>query len=244
MKMMIHRVYSMIGLLVLAFGLTSCAGEGRTPSSSTSDNHALPPMAEARSLNMQIMDTNLATLIHEAEAIEKQVDSLLSKLHELRGKINTHPHLADDHVPEDAKANPQPILPVETHKPAPRKVQTKPVQVGGVHKTAIGQEGVYAVRIGDHKDKIRLVFDINGPTKNKVDFDKEAGVITVTLPDTPWATEAARTYKLTQLGGYQAKNSNNGSIVAMSIKNTKSVKTETLGAADGKPARLIIDLMK
>lgn len=106
------------------------------------------------------------------------------------------------------------------------------------------KNGVMDVRVGVHSNKTRLVFDIVGSTEYQLFHDKDVGIFTITLPDTPWATVTSKTYKFDQLAGYEAKPSGNGTIVAMAIKNTSDVKILALDKTSSKPARLVVDLIK
>ena len=101
-------------------------------------------------------------------------------------------------------------------------------------------KGVYQVRYGAHAYKTRLVFDVNGPTNHTMNYDAEAGIITITMPNTLWNAEKSKTYNKSQILGYEAKAINGGTIIAMAVQNTRSVKIDTLS----KPNRLVIDLMK
>lgn len=206
-------------------------------------SHGDPRMAGARSVNPKVMDTHLAALIQETQAIESQVDGLLKKLESVRAEILAHSLSKEP----EAIAKPQTILPVP-ERPAVTKVKmvkkpvAKPKKV--VKANSISKLGVVSVRTGVHKDKTRLVFDVNGSTANTVEFDKELGLLTVSLPKTKWATQTSRSYKFAQLAGYEAKNSGEGSIIALSVKNTSAVKTSTMKKMGAKSARLIVDLIK
>lgn len=129
-------------------------------------------------------------------------------------------------------------VPVEPEKAEVAKSITEPAKKEDVISNS---DGVYKVRYGLHADKTRLVFDLkNGSTQHTMNFDKQAGIVTVTLPEAPWKTASGQTYKLEQLSGYEAKQSGQGTIVAMAVKGTSSVKTMSLSS----PNRLVIDLIR
>ena len=212
-------------------------------------------MAGARSVNTDVIDAHLVKLIEETKTIESQVDALLKKLRDLRVEIMTQSATVgmpmQAHVEKATfkplpiiKMKPQVILPVP-ERISVQKPATKP-KMKIVQKTPklVLKSGVVGVRTGVHKDKTRLVFDVNGSTAHKVDFDKEIGVLTISFAQTPWATASGKAYRFSQLAGYEAKNSGKGSIIALSVKNTSRVKTSKIAKTGSKPARLIIDLLK
>lgn len=203
------------------------------------------PMAQSRGVNVTVMDKHLESLMIETSVIEAQVQHLMGRLQFLRDKISakdayqktiieTSPVIAVE--PKIAEAKPQVILPVPERKIV-KPTSQKIVKKGKAKPTG---KGVYNIRTGVHNDKTRLVFDINGSTKHNVTVDTEAGIVTITLPDTSWGTSNSQMYKLNQLSGYEAKSSDKGTIIAMAIANTSDVKTMALS----KPNRLVVDLMK
>lgn len=132
---------------------------------------------------------------------------------------------------EEEAAEPQETKP----QPKPQPQAQKPVPSG---------DGVVDVRVGVHHDKTRIVLDVNGSTKNNVNFDREAGLLTVTMPDTEWSAPQSKTYKLSQIQGYEAKSENGGTVIAMAVTQTSNVDTVTIARKNNRPARLVIDLMK
>ncbi len=208
-------------------------------------------MAGVRGLNPQLMDEKLQGFIKETESIELRVATLLTRLNYLRDEISAYGQTRIETISEvvqnPAEAKPQVILPVPDRKKAqaePPKPAVKTKAVKPKTKTLPMKDGVYNVRYGAHSDKTRLVFDINGSTNHEMSFDKEAGIVTIMLPETQWSTQNSRTYKSSQLSGYEAKSSGQGTIIAMAVKNTSSVKTTKIGKSGSKQSRLVIDLMK
>ena len=212
----------------------------------------MPPhveMAQARGINADMMNAQIADLIEETRIIQDRVQTLLSRLNKIREDIALYkpeayqqtieiagkPREITLPVPERPKFivenKESSLIPAETPPPQPQKKQT---QIAGVTN----------IRTGIHTDKTRIVIDINGDAGHDIDFDKAAGFLTVSLNNSQWNTNASQNYKLSQLKGYQAKNSGQGAIIAMSVANTKSVRTSTIKKTGDKPTRLIIDLMK
>ncbi len=207
-------------------------------------------MAGARGVNTQILDKELGALVKEASVIEKQMQALSKRLEKLQLAIADFDKtlVVEEETQVKANAAPEVILPVaDRPKPVVKASKTKPVVTKP--KTAVAQtssnvKGVVGVRVGVHKDKTRLVFDVNGATSQTHDFDKEAGLLTISLPQTSWATSKQKTYRLSQISGYDVNAQGQGSVVAMAVKNTSSVKITKIKSVGGKPARLVVDLMK
>lgn len=212
-------------------------------------------MAGVRSINTELLNKDLSNMIADTKAIESQIKDLQNKLENLRSQIaltSAIPFKDNAPVADEAPQTIVPSVQEDAHLEDKAKIITenvKPQQKPSVQKsspktkTAL-KSGVNSVRTGVHKDKTRLVFDINGSTKHTTDFDKELGLLTVTLPQTQWGTTTTQAYRLPQLSGYEAKNSGQGSIVALSLKGVSSVKTSTIQKTGVRPARLVIDLMK
>jgi len=206
------------------------------------------PMAQPRGVNVAVMDKHLESLMNETSVIEAQVQHLMKRLQFLRDEIGAHGNAYQETIvetlpvkpviKEPAQEKPQIILPVPKEKA--KKVSPKPVVKKKSQTPKPTGKGVYNVRHGVHSDKTRLVFDVNGSTKHDIAVDTEAGIVTITLPDTPWSTSNSKMYKLNQLSGYEAKSSDKGTIIAMAIASTSDVKTMALS----KPNRLVVDLIK
>lgn len=196
-------------------------------------------MAKSRGVNVTVIDRHLESLMNETSLIESQVQHLMGRLQSLRDEIgieNAYEITIFETMPAveviSEKIEPQVIV------PAPERAIEKPISIAP--KIVSKAAGVYKIRHGIHANKTRFVFDVNGSTKHKMAFDSEAGIATITLPDTLWSTSNSRIYKLNQLSGYEAKSSGQGTIIAMAIQNTSDVKTTILS----KPNRLVVDLIK
>jgi hypothetical protein len=203
------------------------------------------PMAKSRSVNARILNERLQELTNEAASIENQMSVLLARLNRLRDEISgydvTRIDVLENTVVKPAEAEPQVILPVP-ERPKPAQAVKPDVQKPTVKKqpTKLSGNGVVNVRVGAHSDKTRMVFDINGTAKHTMNYDAEAGVVTIAMPETQWSAANSKTFKNTQISGYEAKESGEGTIVAIAVKNTSDVKTMILS----KPNRLVIDLIK
>ena len=201
------------------------------------------PLADSRGINLSMMDRDLHDLTVKARALENQISAMVSDLDHLRQKINGYSKMVMTVEPvqatEPAKGAPQAILPVP-EKPEVKKVD-KPTPT--YTTTTSDKNGIVGVRYGAHKTYTRLVLDINGSTKHTMDFDKEAGIVTITLPNTAWATVKNKTYKSSRVMGYEAQAAGQGTTIAIAVKNADKVKTSTIGATKGNPARIVVDVM-
>ena len=217
-----------------------------------SERSAGMQLAKMRGVNVEVMDQRLQSLVNEAKLVESQIDHLIKRMQGLREEMASYisPNPYKQTIIEQvlAKEEPQVILPVPeraakvepTKKPiVVKKPKPKKKKSPVVKKNTKG-EGVVSVRHGVHADKTRMVFDMNGSTVHSHEFDKEAGVLTITLPKTKWSASKSRAYSLSQISGYEAKDSGQGSIIAMAVKNTSGVKVIPLS----NPNRLVVDVMK
>ena len=237
-------------LLLSCFAILSCSVADEPLVYAIDDNERTAGviMAQPRGVNVTVMDKHLESLMTETSVIEAQVQHLMGRLQSLRDEIGAHGNAYQETIvetlpvkpvtQEPAQEKPQIILPVPKEKA--KKASPKPVAKKKTQMPKPKGKGVYNVRHGVHSDKTRLVFDVNGSTKHDIAVDTEAGIVTITLPDTQWGTGNSRMYNLNQLSGYEAKSSAQGTIIAMAIANTSDVKTMALS----KPNRLVVDLMK
>jgi len=242
------------GMAVLA--LLSCAPPYNDPAPQLQNRQAgqksaftYAHMARPRGLVTDVMMADVENMVDDARVIQSQIDQLTAKLKDLQAKIllhNSRRHEAEpvaETLPVNiiAQSNNRPLLqaPVPQNKIMARK------KAVDVETPVTGGNGVINLRIGSHSDKTRLVFDMSGSTRHTYDFDREAGLLTITLPETTWNTDTEKFYRMTQISGYQAKPAaTKGTVIAFSVKNTTAVKTGTIGGSSNRPARLIIDLLK
>lgn len=247
---MFTRGFTPIVLTTCLF-LLSCSGSQDGQGDAYGERtHASWRMAQPRLINSELIENDVTALISEAENIENKVDSLLEKLRILRAEIKIRQSLDDINHNAVATAEPQAILPQQTQQEAPQikpdsaHIQKTKIPATKPKEAPVSGQGVVAVRMGVHADKTRLVFDINGSTKHSFEYDKELGLVTVILPETSWNTQSERAYKLSQLSALQATKDGKGTIVALSVKKTSSVKISSIKKAGSKPARLVVDLIK
>ena len=253
-------------LFIAAFTLTSCSGESSRPLSQNSANTPpIPltnqrndlPIAESKGLNAQVMDGYVTSLINETAQIEAQVEKLMQRLTSIRMELaayqpnsNTADTQSTSLIENYSSGKPlkeldTPVVSNTKAKTLVKKADKPTVQSQNKPRPpVVKSNGVLNVRTGVHSNKTRLVFDVNGPLNHNFDYDKEVGLLTVTLPETKWSTTTEKTYNLKQIKGYEAKPQGQGTVIAMIVTNTQSVKTSTIQKTGGKPARLVIDLVQ
>ena len=217
------------------------------PISLQSNNITLPAI-DPKGVNIRMLDQEITTLRNAAIDIEGDVQTMLSRLNQLEMDIEGY-ELIRKTITNSETVNLDRILETQSSEetseliiePSPSQtLMAEQAPASGNTETADKNNGVTKVRYGIHNDKTRIALDIKGSTANIVSFDREAGVVTVTLPKTGWVAPYSETYNLAQLEGYQAKESEGGTIIALGIQKTSSVQSFALT----NPNRIIIDLIK
>jgi len=207
------------------------------------------PLAGSRGINMTVIDKRLSDIVAEASSIEYKMQELLTRLNSLKLELNSYDTVAivkqpmpkvtwTNNIPELVKEQPVAL----TAEPIEAKISPAITKSETVKKPVVTDklQGVNNVRYGVHKDKTRLVLDINGSTAHSMNFDKEVGIITLNLPKTKWSTATSKTYALSQISGYEAKSTKQGTIIAIAVKNASDVKALSLF----NPSRIVLDILK
>lgn len=105
---------------------------------------------------------------------------------------------------------------------------------------------VTAVRIGEHGDKTRLVFDLTSKTKPdfKYDLDNVEKVLMVNMPSSAWTAKDSGKPNSPMIAGWNAqKGDAGGTAVAVQLKKNARVLSSQFLPAEGKdPARLVMDI--
>lgn len=109
-----------------------------------------------------------------------------------------------------------------------------------------GANSVTGVRIGEHGNKTRLVFDLNGKTKPafKYDLDNAEKLLLVDMASTGWAGGTTGKPNSPLIDSWTATNgADGGSSVAIQLKKSaRVISTQFLGAEGKDPARLVVDI--
>ncbi len=122
--------------------------------------------------------------------------------------------------------------------PGPRP----PSQFSNGHIFATG------IRVGEHSDKVRIVFDVTKQTKFSADLDNGENILVVELPEAGWkAPNHARFPKMPLLESYKIDpfNGGAGSIAVIQLKKSSTIlKQQQIPALSGGGKRIYIDLKK
>ena len=114
--------------------------------------------------------------------------------------------------------------------------------------SGVGTDGaVTGVRIGEHGDKTRFVFDLTAKTKPdfSYDLDNAEKLLMVEMPQSGWsAAQSGKSSVSPLVSGWNAqKGANGGSTIAIELKkDARVLSTEFLKAEGSNPARLIMDI--
>lgn len=125
---------------------------------------------------------------------------------------------------------------VKTHS-APKQEAASPQSGQG----AIVQK----IRIGQHADKTRFVFDLSRATDYSFNLDGKARVLLIKIPEAQWADKVAQSYsRHAFLDSYSVKHDHNGDLnVAIAFKKpAKVIFNSAYKPGDGRGDRLVFDV--
>lgn len=218
-----------VGLTVLACasGLVGCGANanGRAnngPVVLTHTQHVASPSLSTEPAALNLNET-LSALQHSVARIEQRMDSLESHFTTLKLEPQSKPRVSSKAAPV-IKAEKKPV------------VETKSL-------SKVTGKGVYAVRIGTHADKVRLVFDMAQKAKTNVVLDEAENLLSVDIDGAVWNAAQQNSYKAGQavLESYQVTPRENGATVVFALRGaTKILQQSTLK----NPTRLVIDLAR
>ena len=153
------------------------------------------------------------------------------------------PIVPKDMVPEQkiaAKSAKPPSTPVyENVLPAPKTPEkVVPVDTGPTRVTGL--------RVGTHKNKVRIVMDVSRKTLYTADLDNAENLLIVELPDSGWSASQTKNFGSNPvLKSYSVDpyNDGKGHIVALELKSGSSIlKQSQIPALSGGGTRIFIDL--
>lgn len=137
----------------------------------------------------------------------------------------------------DDDVSPQPL---ETAQKAPyhlplAKITTAP-RPGGV--------GVNDLRMGEHPDKTRFVFDLTGKTSFVHEMSADNRLLTIRLPGVGWNTTLKRDYfSHPYVSGYTARNDGRDTVIRLTMKRPVRFLTWAYLPPDqGRPHRVYFDV--
>jgi hypothetical protein len=163
-------------------------------------------------------------------------------------------------IPPPAAPTPPPIAAAPIPSPSPAiapapsssedllaagetQVNTGPKSVTG----SSGKPGISSVRVGEHPDRVRLVFDVSGPTNFSADLDNAEGILVVEMPQAEWKVPVqSESFSVPVLKSLKADPLNGGgSIVVLQLKQgTEILSQSKMPAIAGGGQRIVIDLRK
>ena len=81
-----------------------------------------------------------------------------------------------------------------------------------------GKHHITNMRIGNHSDKTRIVFDVDAPVVAEIETSQNGRVLYITFNDTGWDIESAKVFPRHRLlSGYEARSSGQNSIVKIEM---------------------------
>lgn len=107
--------------------------------------------------------------------------------------------------------------------------------------------GVHHIRLGAHKDKTRIVMDVNGPATYNYDLDAVENILIIELPQSKWMTHKSGTAKKSGLiKSFAVEDMGEGSMVIIQLAKNAKVKQDMLLKPSNVSAynRVVFDLVK
>jgi len=191
--------------------------------------------------DMQQLVMQLEALLRDEPPVQQayQVDSSPIPLVQQQDRMASAP-VRPSSLPPKAQPPPEPQA-VAVQKAVPTRTSS-----GGKSVVAgAGGVQVQKLRIGEHRDKTRLVFDVTGAASYRYDIDNNEKLMIVELPGTGWSGPMQWTSgKAPLLASYTVSPlDGGGSRVIVQLKHAASVVYEsTLAGGGGKPHRIVVDL--
>lgn len=107
---------------------------------------------------------------------------------------------------------------------------------------------VTGIRVGEHPDKVRIVFDVSGTAAYTADLDNGEKILVVDMPESGWQAPSTAQYsKKSLLSSYRIDPAQNGrgNIAVFQLKrNSRIIKQQQIPALSGGGSRIFIDLSK
>lgn len=191
-------------------------------------------------------------------AVEKDIQNLVEQLEVLLQNepqsMSTEPSAQDRN--RQVSASPPPsgnrqglsgagITPRPSSTPDAGTAQ-RPRQEEAPAPSGSGVTSVREVRIGEHKDKTRLVLDVSGKASFRYDLDTLENLLVIELPDAGWsASRSWRSQKAPLMASYSVQDmQNGGSRMIIQLKHSASVVHSGTIAPnkDSRNHRVVIDL--
>jgi hypothetical protein len=129
--------------------------------------------------------------------------------------------------------------------PPMQKQYTPPAPAAKTWPADSGGSKVLDVRLGEHKDKTRIVFDVTGKANMRFDIDNAENLLVVELPGTGWSTAMSKAnLKSPLIAAYSVQpTADNGSRIIIQLKHPANVIYNGTYPPNGnKKHRLVLDL--
>lgn len=126
-------------------------------------------------------------------------------------------------------------------------VQSAAQSGGYANPAAKGQAVVHGLRLGEHKDKTRIVLDVGGAASYRYDLDNGEHLLVIELPDTQWSGKTADTLRKSPvIASWSVAPMEGGSRVIVQLKKETAVTYETVikPGSGGGDHRIVLDLKK
>lgn len=148
---------------------------------------------------------------------------------------------------------PKPPAATPVPDPVSAPTQTAPTQTAAAAAAAtttapVSGTAVTALRLGEHADKTRMVFDISGAVTFRTDLDNGEKLLVIEIEGAGWSAAATKTMTSPLIQSYstQALDGGKGTRIIMVLKRDSSIISQSVLKPDGANPnyRLMIDLKK
>lgn len=248
-------------LLAISIGFLVSCSNGQSPLGKRK-LHEITPLNNSDRKTISLTDDHLSNLMDETNEVKKRLIDMQNRLIGLKKEIITYRRFTKN----ESNLKKPPMMESRAHEnnnvaPLTSKQKNelmKPKTIIVSRKSDVLADSsrngdspndvasktytnvVKSIRTGIHNDKTRIVIDMNNNINHVMNYDKQANIVTITLPETQWRVLLSQTYNFEQFSGYEAKQTGQGAIIAMAIQKTSNVKSMTLS----NPSRLVVDLIK
>ncbi len=224
--------------------------------SATTGNAPQPLVADAAPAAPAAEADRIAQLEKEVAALRADYNSMMpafnglittneriqALLDQLEQKAGVAPSAAQ---PAEAKAAPAPANAAAPAAATPAPEAKAPVTPANP-PPADGAAVISGLRLGEHGDKTRLVFDASATTEYQTDINNAEKTLVVTLPAAGWTGKpAVDGLKSPMVAGWtaQATPDGKGTVVAVRLKkDAKIVGHERLKAEGKSTPRIVVDV--
>lgn len=146
---------------------------------------------------------------------------------------------------------PPPAAPMAEKKAAPAPSPTPKagtaIKPGARDMAANGNPTVTSVRVGEHSDRVRLVFDVTAGTSYSADLDNQENLLLVELPGVNWSAPMQEPFgKMALMKSYKVDPASGGGyLFVLQLKGPTSILSQNvIPALSGGGKRIVIDLKK